>query len=236
MFGLMFSVNVPAITGVHPTQHPPVEVLPLSIAHKVNLRQAIDMVLKTDIGQQFKPDIAELAIQGKIRLTPLNEQHYGESGEGCVIRNDQYLYEGFFIVLNEALSIPELASSLVHEADHYRRIKQINAEKSAKPVKIGWLESSAFATQLDFIEALETQHLINRKALFVNRGEIVFDVMAAAREAKQHPSAETYANAIDKLLEFGYPLKELERTLLVKDPTECKGASTLNPVPQDLSL
>jgi hypothetical protein len=223
---LCFSFNAQAITGINPSQHPPVELLPLSIAHRINLRQAIDMVLKTAIGQQFKPDIAELAKQGKIRLTPLNAEHYGESGEGCVIRDGQYHYEGFFIVLNEALSIPELASALIHEADHYSEIKRINREKAALPVKIGWLESSAFATQLDFIEALEAQGLSDRKALFVNRGNLVFEVMAVAQAYKIHPTEQTYTAVIDELVEFGYPQQELERTLVVKDQAHCKGVPT----------
>jgi hypothetical protein len=219
------SFNAYAITGIFPSQHPPVEVLPLSIAHRINLTQAIDMALKTELGQQFKPDIAELATQGKIRLTALNELHYGESGEGCIIRDGQYYYEGFFIVLNEKLSIPELASTLIHETDHYRQLKRIDSEKSAAPVKIGWLEKSAFATQLNFIEALENQGLSNRKALFVSRRKQIFDVMTAAQEANRKPSELTNATAIRKLLELGYPVKELERTLVVKDPAHCNGAT-----------
>lgn len=217
------SCNVHAITGVFPSQHPPVEVLPLSIAQRINLEQAVNMVLKTDLGQQFKPDIAELAGQGKIRLTTLNDLHYGESGEGCVIRDGQYYFEGFFIILNEKLNIPELASSLVHETDHYRQIKRINRDKSLAPVKIGWLEKSAFATQLNFIETLEKQNITDRKAMFVSRGKQVFDVMTAAKEDSQHPSTLTHEAVIDKLLDLGYPLKELERTLIAKDAANCTG-------------
>lgn len=228
VFGLTcLSANANAISKFYFSQHPPVQDLPLSIAHRINLRQAIELALKTAIGQEFKPEIAELAKQGKIRLTALNELHYGESGEGCIIREGQYYYEGFFMVLNEKLSIPELASTLIHEADHYRQIKRINSEKSPAPVKIEWLENSAFATQLNFIEALENQGLSNRKALFVSRGKQIFDVMAAAEDVNRNPSELTHATVIRKLLELGYPLKELERTLVVKDFAHCTGTPDL---------
>ncbi|MEQ1638503.1 MAG: hypothetical protein ABL903_17675 [Methylococcales bacterium] len=225
MVFLFISLKAFAITGINPTLHPPVEGLPLPIAHKINLEQAVSMILKTEIGQKFKPDIAELAGQGKIRLTALNELHYGESGEGCVVRGGQYFYEGFFIVLNEKQSIPELASSLIHETDHYRQIKRINTEKNLIPITIGWLEISAFATQLYFITELEQQGLSNRKALFTKGEGSTFDIMSASVKAKDKPSDQSYALAMEKMIEFGYPPIELQRSLKVVDQEHCRGAA-----------
>lgn len=212
-----------AITGANPGFHPPVDVLPLPIAHKINLEQAINMILKTELGQQFKTDIAELAKQGKIRLTALNDLHYGESGEGCIIRDGQYYYEGLFIVLNEKQTISELASSLIHETDHYRQIKRLNREKPATPVTIGWLEISAFAIQLDFIQELEKLGMANRKAMFLNGQEIIFDIMTTARTARDNPSEQNNTLPLQKMVEFGYPSQELQRNLLTKDPENCQG-------------
>jgi hypothetical protein len=221
LFGLFFiGSNAKASTDVHSSQQPPAKVA----VRLSPLEQAIDLALKTKIGQQFKHDIAELARQGKIRVVALEARHYGESGEGCVIRAGQYYYEGLFMVLNEKQTVAELASSLIHEADHYRQIKRINSEKPATPVTIAWLEISAFATQLDFIEALENQGLTDRKALFKAGGKIVFDIMATARAAKNQPSDQAYKAAMGKMIEFGYPRQELERILVVKNPTHCQGA------------
>lgn len=212
-----------ATTGVN-LGAPSAEELPsMAIEHRINLTQAIDMVMKTELGQALKTDIVELTNQGKIRLTTLNAVHYGESGEGCVIHEGQYYYEGYFIALNQKLNIPELASTLVHETDHYRQIKRIYKERPAEPVSIASLEKSAFALQLSFIEALEKQGLTERKALFVNRAIEVFDVMYAAQVAKQEPSVQHDRDLRYKLMILGYPLKELERTLLVKDVLQCQG-------------
>lgn len=222
LLGLFFqSLNAKINTDVHLNQQPRAKV----IVQRTPLEQAIDLALKTKIGQQFKHDIAELVRQGKIRVTALEVRHYGESGEGCVMRVGQYYYEGLFMVLNEKQTVAELASSLIHEADHYRQIKRINSEKPAAPVKIAWLEISAFATQLEFIEALENQGLTDRKVLFIAGGKIVFDIMAAARTAKNQPSDQAYKAAMDKMIEFGYPRQELERILVAKNPTHCQGAA-----------
>lgn len=218
---LSSSFNAKAMTGVHPTRHRPAK----AIVGRIHLEQAIAMALKTQIGQEFKADIAELAQQGKIRVMTLGSRHYGESGEGCVIRDGRYNYEGLFMTLNEKQTIPELASTLIHEVDHYRQIKRIIQKKSATPVKIGRLEISAFATQLDFIEALEKQGLTDRKTLFAASGKLVFDIMITARTARSKPSAQTYTTAINEMIKFGYSSKELGRTLLTKGLSQCQGAA-----------
>lgn len=220
------SFNAGAMSNINSNRH--VDVLPLSIAHKINLEQAIDMALKTTLGQQFKADIAELAKQGKIRLTDLDEMHYGESGEGCIIRDGQYFYEGFFIILNEKQTIPELASSLMHEVEHYRHIKRVINKTPKISVKIGELEISAFAAQWDFIQELERLQLSDRNSLFIKGGKIVFDVMTTAHATRKNPSKQAYITAIEKMVTFGYPPQELERTLLLRDSAHCQESVFIN--------
>jgi hypothetical protein len=222
---LCISVHADAITGVNPSPHPPVAELPLFLVHRINLQQAIEMALKTELGKEFKTDIAELAGQGKIRLMPLNAKHYGESSEGCVIRDGRYYYEGAFILLNDKQTVPELASSLIHETDHFRQIKKINREKPAAAVKIGWLEVSAFARQAEFIDQLESRGLADRRTMFVDSGKLVFDIMADARNAEKDGSSASYALTIHKMIEFGYPRHELDRTLVVSDEEHCLGTA-----------
>lgn len=204
----------PSLAGLH-----------LSMEHRLNLEQAIALALKTRIGQSFKSDIAELAEQGKIRLTSLSDKHYGESGEGCIIRDGRYVYEGLFVLLNERQSVPELASSLIHEIDHYRQIKRFNREKPQKAVTIGWLEVSAFARQYEFIQELEQLGLVDHQTMFQQYADTIFDIMQTAYRAKTKKDQNAFAAALKKMTAFGYPEKELRRHLLIRDEAACQGAA-----------
>lgn len=211
----------------HPITSHSINTLPLLFEHRINLEQAINMLLKTEIGQKFKADISELAGQGKIRLTSLTGSHYGESGEGCIIQNGQYFYEGMFILLNKNQSIPELASSLIHETDHYRQIKRINQDKQVMSISIGKLEISAFAVQYEFINQLEALGLANKKTMFLKEHQKIFEMMAASYVARNLANKSSYSLATNKIVEYGYPIQELKRTLIVREADSCKGPAKL---------
>lgn len=200
---------------------------PLSMAHRINLEQAMNLAFQTALGKQFETDIKTLFARGQIHLAALANGHYGESGEGCIIRNGQYVYENLFIVLNETQSIPELASALIHEADHYQQIKQILAKPPTTGVKIATLEISAFAKQWEFIQQLEQLGLADRQALFVH-DKTVFTLMAAAHAANLNPSAQTQATVLKQLQQFGYPSAELARFLTTKPEAQCQGPVNAN--------
>lgn len=229
IYGALWGVLLAATQTVYALNgsdapRPSLANLHLSMEHRLNLEQAISMALKSRIGQIFKPDIAELAEQGKIRLTALSDKHYGESGEGCIIRDGQYVYEGMFVLLNERQSVPELASSLIHEIDHYRQIKRFNREKPQKAVSIGWLEVSAFARQYEFIQELEKLGLVNHQTMFQQHASAVFDIMETAYRAKTKKDQRAFDAALKKMVAFGYPEKELQRHLLIRSEAVCRGA------------
>lgn len=195
----------------------------LSETHQPKLGQALELVYQTTIGQLYRTDIEHLILAKKIRLTTLEDGHYGESGEGCIISDQHYQYEGVFILLNEGLSIPELASSLIHEANHYRLIKEINSGKDYEPITIGELEILAFATQYEFIYELEQLELANSLEMFGDRGEEVTDIMHTAYVVSNNWSNSAYKIALIKLQNFGYPSHELHRELVTRNENDCKG-------------
>ena len=96
-----------------------------------HLKDVLSLVFKTDIGRSFEPEIKQLLRLDKIKLVAMSNGHFGESGEGCVIKQGRYFFEGFFIELNKFYSTSILATSLVHELAHYKIIKNI-----PKPVPI----------------------------------------------------------------------------------------------------
>ena len=186
------------------------------------LQQAIALIYQTGVGQQQKADIEELRRQGKIKLRPLRKGHYGESGEGCVIKNKHYFYEGLFVLLKQDLKAPELASSLVHEVNHYQMIRQAIAGQN-ETMTIAYLEVNAYAKQYEFIQALENLKLADSANLFGEDGPRALDIMRSAFFAKTFSDPNAYERTLKKLVAFGYPARELKRRLLVRSAQDCKG-------------
>ena len=200
----------------------PVEMMQLTLDSS-SLKQAMELAFKTSVGLQLKPYMEELLSQDKIHLMLLEEGHYGESGEGCVIKDGRYVYEGAFIQLNRNLTIPELASSLIHETSHYKLIKFANAGELHLPISIGELEVFAFATQYEFIKQLESLNLVDAQQMFGNDASAVKGVMLSAYGVTNNWTETTYQVARLKLKNFGYSGSELDRNLVIRSNDECKG-------------
>ncbi len=187
------------------------------------LLKAISLSVKTTIGKELEPDINELIQLGKIQLVDLKSGHYGESGEGCIVKDGKYFFEGLFVVLNEQLSIAELASSLVHEVTHYRMLKDLGKLEFGFPVKVAAFEISAFATQYEFITELEQLKLINRHKMFLDESEKISNLMLISYRLRKNWSDKGFKAVFNKLVEYGYPLAELDRTISQLSEKECVG-------------
>lgn len=194
-----------------------------AVLDEANLKKAIDLAVKTSIGQGLKTYIDELMADGKIYMLLLEDGHYGESGEGCVVKNQQYIYEGLFIHLNRKLSIVELSSALIHEASHYKLIKFANDDKLTLPISVGELEIFAFATQYEYIKQLENMQLAYADDMFGNDATTIIEVMQSAQLVTNNWTEPVYDIARTKLIDFGYPAPELDRHLVIRNEDECKG-------------
>ncbi len=190
---------------------------------KQNLLEAISLVYKTKIGKELKPHISELMQQNKIQLTHLQMGHYGESGEGCVIKDGQYYYEGLYISLNNSLSTSELASSLVHEASHYRMIKDLVNLGFYYPAEVSAFEVSAFATQYEFITELEHLKLADRDLMFTDDAQTVSKIMLNAYKLRKNWSQTGFMVVFNQLVDYGYPYKELTRAISQRPEKDCVG-------------
>jgi hypothetical protein len=192
-----------------------------------SLKQAMDLAFKTSTGLELKPYIDELYTQGKIHLLPLEDGHYGESGEDCVIKDQHYVYEGVFIHLNRNLNIAELSSALIHEASHYKLINFANSGKLNLPISIGELEVFAFSTQYKYISELERLNLVNARHMFGNDASTVVDVMRSAYGVTNKWTDFAFQMARLQLIDFGYPASELDRNLVIRGIDKCYGKSPL---------
>lgn len=194
-------------------------------SHEIDakLKDTIELIYQTEKGRQFKPHIDELLNQQAIHLAALKPGHYGESGEGCIIVSGEYVYEGLYIDLNESLSVPELASALVHEIMHYRMIKHMVDHPYGQPMPVSKFEIAAFAVQYQFMTELENLDLANRKIMFVNDTQSIIDIMFSAHQLIKNWSDLKFQMVVSQLIEFGYPESELNRTIIKKNETECVG-------------
>lgn len=195
----------------------------ISDIDRQKLLKAISLSVNTVIGKELEPHINELIKIGKIRLARLNSGHYGESGEGCIVKDGEYFFEGHFVVLNDQLSTAELASSLVHEVTHYRMLKDLAGLGFDFPVKVGAFEISAFATQYEFITELEQLKLADRHSMFMEESEQVSNLMFSSYQLRLNWSESGFNTVIKDLVEYGYPYAELDRTLSQLSEKECVG-------------
>jgi len=191
--------------------------------NRLKLLTAIKLVAKTETGEELIPFIDELLQQDKIHLTKLQRGHYGESGEGCVIKRGKYYYEGLFVMLNDTLTSAELASALVHEVTHYRMIKDLVALNFNFPVQIAAFEMSAFATQYEFISELENLKLINSQLMFTADAKTVSEIMHNAFKLRNNWSEKDYDKVFNQLVDYGYPLTELNRIISQRTEKNCFG-------------
>ena len=227
---LLFCFYTPisdAAINVMPSSHNPISSSEnlISSGNK-KLLLAINLIAKTKSGKELMPYIDELLQQGKINLTKFQNGHFGESGEGCIIKNGQYDYEGLFILLNNTLSISELASSLVHEIYHYSMIKDIVALGFNFPVKVAAFEISAFASQYEFISELESLQLANSKEMFAGDAKTIAIIMHNAYKLRINWSENGYQKVFNQLVNFGYPINELNRTISQRTEENCFGKIT----------
>ncbi len=191
--------------------------------NRQELLMAIKLVAKTKTGEELTPFIDELLQQDKIHLTKLQKGHYGESGEGCVIKDGKYYYEGLFIMLNDTLTSAEMASSLVHEVTHYRMIKDLVALNMNFPVQVAAFEISAFATQYEFITELERLKLIDSQLMFTGDSKIVSEIMHNAFKLRNHWSEKDYDKVYNQLVDYGYSSTELNRIISQRTEENCFG-------------
>ena len=63
--------------------------------------------------------------------------------------------------------------------------------------------------------------------MFLKEHQIIFEMMAASYAAKAVRNKSSYRLAINKIVEYGYPLQELKRTLIVREANSCKGPAKL---------
>ncbi|MCF6251820.1 MAG: hypothetical protein L3J75_11220 [Methylococcaceae bacterium] len=194
-----------------------------STVKRQKLLKAIALTVKTNIGKKLKPYINELMQQDKIQLSGLYKGHYGESGEGCVIKSGNYFYEGYFILLNDKLSTAELASALVHEISHYHMIKQMVDVGYTQPVKVSTFEISAFATQYEFIKELEQLKLVHHQSLFIDENKIISKIIYSAYKLRTNWSEISYDAFLKQLIDYGYPYTELNRTISQRTEKQCVG-------------
>jgi hypothetical protein len=194
-----------------------------STVKRQKLFEAIALTVNTNIGKQLKPYINELMQQGKIQLSDLQKGHYGESGEGCVVKSGKYFYEGYFILLNEKLSTAELASALVHEISHYQMIKKMIDAGYTQPVKVSTFEISAFATQYEFIKELEQLKRVNHQSLFTDENKIISNIIHSAYKLRTNWSDVSYDAFLKQLIDYGYPYTELNRTISQRTEKQCVG-------------
>lgn len=196
--------------------------------NRQELLKAIRLVTKTKTGEELTPFINELLQQDKIHLTNLQKGHYGESGEGCVIKDGKYYYEGLFIMLNNTLSLAEMASTLVHEVTHYRMIKDLVALNINFPVQVAAFEISAFATQYEFITELERLKLIDSQLMFTGDSKIVSEIMQNAFKLRNHWSEKDYEKVYNQLVNYGYSSTELNRVISQRTEKNCFGMVAAN--------
>lgn len=190
---------------------------------RLKLVMAFNLAAKTKIGQALKPYIYELLQNDKIRLTDLQAGHYGESGEGCMVKNGEYQYEGLYMLVNQSLNVEEIASSLVHEAAHYRMLKTLVELNYNFPLRVVDFEISAFATQYEFITELEQLKLVNAQSMFAGEANAIIDIMRNAYKNRNNWSAEDYAGIFKQLADYGYPESELNRVLSLRAEKDCVG-------------
>jgi len=187
------------------------------------LNKVISLILKTAIGRELEPFINKLLVQEKIHLTYLEDGHYGESGEGCVVKDGEYFFEGFFMQLSEKLSIEETASTLVHEATHFLMIQK-NIASSIKPKQpVSFFEISAFAVQHQFMTELQQLNLADPQTMFIGETETILEIMQNSYDYKKTASPDTYDLVLKQLVDYGYPLEELNRLVSPRSEKECTG-------------
>ena len=191
--------------------------------NRMKLLRAIKLLVRTKTGEELKPFIDELLQQDKIRLTKLPLGHYGESGEGCIVKEGEYYYEGLFVMLNDALTSEEIASSLVHEVIHYRMIKNFAGLNFNFPVKVMDFEISSFATQYKFISELESLNLIDSQLMFTDDSKTVLEIMQNAFNLKNNWSEKDYDHLFNQLVDYGYPSNELNRIISQRSEKNCFG-------------
>lgn len=199
------------------------QTLPLVQQEKLN--QAIALALRTKTGSALESFIDQLLSQDKIHLSGLLEGHYGESGEGCVVKEDGFYYEGFFILLGNQLSTEEMASALVHEVTHYQMIQANVASDSEAPARVIFFEVSAFAAQYQFRIELEQLNLVQRQKMFADEAETVSAIMRTAHEYQQTTSQQSYDAVFEQLVAYGYPREELNRFVSQRTEKACVGVA-----------
>jgi len=188
-----------------------------------HLKDVLSLVFKTDIGRSFEPEIKQLLRLNKIKLVAMSNGHFGESGEGCVIKQGRYFFEGFFIELNKFYSTSILATSLVHELAHYKIIKNIVQENASQPIKISWLEVLAFDKQFQFIKELEKLKLIRSGSLFTGDKLIINQIMQEANALVKHRTKQGDDRIATMLNWYGYSRSELNRVLVQRSENKCYG-------------
>ena len=140
-----------------------------------------------------------------------------------MVKDGEYFFEGFFILLSDQLSIEETASTLVHEGTHYLMIQKNIASPVNPQFPVIFFEISAFAVQHQFMTELQQLNLANPQAMFIGETKIIQDIMQNAYSYKKTGSQATYIAALRQLVEYGYPLKELNRVLTPLSEKECSG-------------
>jgi len=191
--------------------------------NRLKLLKAIKLIEQTRVGAELKPFIDELLQQDKIQITKLQLGHYGESGEGCIVKDGAYYYEGLFVLLNDKLNVEELASALVHEVKHYQMVKELVALSMNFPVSVAGFEIAAFATQYEFIAELDNLKLINSQLMFTGDDENVSEIMSNAFKLRDNWSEKNYQKVINQLIDFGYPSAELSRIVSQRPVKNCFG-------------
>ena len=197
--------------------------------NRLKLLRAIELIERTKIGGELKPFIDELLQQDKIQITKLQLGHYGESGEGCIVKDGAYYYEGLFILLNDKLNVEELASSLVHEVKHYQMVKELVALSMNFPVSVAGFEIAAFATQYEFIAELDNLKLINSQLMFTGDSKIVSEIMHNAFKLRNNWSEKAYDKVYNQLVDYGYPSVELNRIISQRTEENCFGMVASKP-------
>ncbi len=212
----------------HPDKQAQIFHQPLESSDKQSqiLKEVIALILKTTTGRELKPVIDELLNQDKIQLTDLEDGHYGESGEGCVIKEGEYYYEGFFMLLSNQLSIEETASALVHEVTHYRMIRDNIASIIKPQQKVIFFEIFAFAVQHQFMTELQQLNLVDPQKMFIGETQTVLEIMLNAYEYKKTLSQDSYDTALKQLEAYGYPIEELNRLISSRSEKECIGVAS----------
>jgi len=219
---LLFLVTITGLLWGEREGYAQVQILTPLSNNSLKLSQAIKLIEKTTFGSRFKKDIDVLLTDNKIRLIKMKRGHFGESGEGCVIKNGQYFFEGFFIDLNQSSSVQLLAISLVHELTHYQMINHLINQKLA-PVTVATLEISAFAYQYQFMQELARLGLIDLIHMFEGNYAIINKIMQLSSQAIQVKSAELDRAAIEQLRLYGYPSSQLKRKLMIRQVDQCQG-------------